>query len=115
MFLASTFRTGLALSCALTTLVEREGKPGRHLCPCLLAGGGATKKEKCNPLDLAKSALTLLKCLPASRTAIFEYFCDVFDNAALNYIEGIETEIKTGKLPPLLESDELVISEIHTV
>ncbi|KAJ8931709.1 hypothetical protein NQ314_015356 [Rhamnusium bicolor] len=76
---------------------------------------GATKKEKCNPLDLTKSALTLLKCLPASRVAIFEYFCKVFENASLNYIEGIETEIKTGKLPPISEADELVISEIHVV
>ncbi|KAJ8920161.1 hypothetical protein NQ315_011822 [Exocentrus adspersus] len=76
---------------------------------------GAIKKEKCSSLDLTKTALTLLKCLPASRTAIFEYFCKVFDTAALNYINGIETEIKTGNLPPVSESDEIVVSEIHGV
>lgn len=51
---------------------------------------GTTKKEKCSPLDLTKSSLILLKCLPASRVAIFEYFSKVFESAALNYIEGIE-------------------------
>lgn len=51
---------------------------------------GTTRKEKCSPLDLTKSSLTLLKSLPACRVAIFEYFSKVFDNAALNYIEGIE-------------------------
>ncbi|XP_023025427.1 integrator complex subunit 5 omd [Leptinotarsa decemlineata] len=76
---------------------------------------GATRKEKCSALDLTKSALTLLKHVPASRVAVFEYFCKVFDGAALNYIQGIEAEIKTGKLPPLSESDELVVSEIHGV
>ncbi|KAJ8976189.1 hypothetical protein NQ317_002238 [Molorchus minor] len=65
---------------------------------------GATKKEKFNPLDLAKSGLTLLKSLPASRSAIYEYFCNVFDSAAANYIKGIETEIKTENYHPCQKS-----------
>lgn len=51
---------------------------------------GASKKEKCNAVDLTKSALILLKCLPASRVAVFEYFSRLFDNTALNYINAIE-------------------------
>lgn len=54
---------------------------------------GASKKEKCNPIDLTKSSLTLLKCLPASRVAVFEYFSKVFDKAALNYIDAIEVSL----------------------
>ncbi|KAG5897481.1 hypothetical protein JTB14_031106 [Gonioctena quinquepunctata] len=77
--------------------------------------GAATRKEKPNALDLTKSALTLLKSLPASRIAVFEYFCRVFDSASLNYIQAVEAEIKTGSLPPLPELDELVVSEIHSV
>ncbi|CAG9854734.1 unnamed protein product [Phyllotreta striolata] len=76
---------------------------------------GATKKETCNPIDLAKSSLILLKSLPPTKTAVFEYFCEVFDNAVKCYIQGIETEIKTGKLPPPSETDELIVSDIHTV
>lgn len=53
---------------------------------------GASKKEKCNPVDLTKSALTLIKCLPASRVAVFEYFSKVFDKAAMNYITAIEVK-----------------------
>ncbi|CAH1156206.1 unnamed protein product [Phaedon cochleariae] len=76
---------------------------------------GATKKEKCNPLDLTKSALTLLKSLPASRVAVLEYFRFIFDNAALNYIKAIETEIKTGSFLTVPETDEVIVSEIHTL
>ncbi|VEN53047.1 unnamed protein product [Callosobruchus maculatus] len=76
---------------------------------------GATRKDKCSPLDLTKSALTLLKNLPATRVAVFEFFRNVFDTAALNYIEALEIEIKTGKMVTISESDELIITEIHTV
>lgn len=53
---------------------------------------GAAKREPCNPnpVDLTRSALTLLKCLPPTKTAVFEYFCGVFDNAVKSYIQGIE-------------------------
>lgn len=76
---------------------------------------GASEKERCNPVDLTKSAVTLLRCLPASRVAVFEYFSKVFDKAARNYIDAIETEIKTGVIPPIPESDQIIISDVHTV
>ncbi|XP_060525914.1 integrator complex subunit 5 [Cylas formicarius] len=73
----------------------------------------ATIKDKSTLLDLTKTALTLLKNLPSCRSAVFDFFCTVFHTTSLNYIEGIETEINTGKLPSLPETDEIVISEIY--
>lgn len=52
--------------------------------------GGATKNNHVNPLDLAKTALNLIKNLPAARDAVLEYFCTVFDKAAMNYVVRIE-------------------------
>lgn len=51
---------------------------------------GALKLDKCNTLDLSKTALRLLKNLPAARNGLFEYFSNVFTNAATNYIQAIE-------------------------
>lgn len=51
---------------------------------------GALKANKHNPIDLTKTAFRLLKLLPAARTAIFQYFCNVFIELASNYIQGIE-------------------------
>lgn len=51
---------------------------------------GATKTVQCNPIDLTKTALSLLKNLPAARDAVLEYFCFVFDTAAENYIVRLE-------------------------
>ncbi|XP_022918107.2 integrator complex subunit 5 [Onthophagus taurus] len=76
---------------------------------------GATKTGKCNPLDLTKIALSLLRNLPASRDAVLMHFSSVFDRAAENYIVATEQEITTGKLPPPSEIDEAIVSEIHTV
>jgi integrator complex subunit 5 len=76
---------------------------------------GALKLERCNPLDLTKTALRLLKNIPAARAALFEYFSNVFGEAASYYIQAIETEIKTGELPTTSETDEAVVSEIHLV
>lgn len=52
--------------------------------------GGARKKIKCNPLELTKTALSLLRNLPATRDAVLEYFCTNFDTAAQNYIVRLE-------------------------
>lgn len=51
---------------------------------------GTTKRTSCSPLELTKTSLTLLKSLPATRDAVFEYFCTVFDNASQNYITRLE-------------------------
>lgn len=74
---------------------------------------GTRKLDKMGSVELTKTALILLRKVPACRGAIFEYFCKVFDAAAYNYIQAIETEINTGKLPSPPETDEIIISEIH--
>ncbi|KAF7279142.1 hypothetical protein GWI33_007556 [Rhynchophorus ferrugineus] len=74
---------------------------------------GTSKGDRQKTTELTKTALLLLRKLPACRGAVFQFFCKVFDTAASNYIQCIETEINTGKLPKVSETDELVISEIH--
>ncbi|KAJ8870928.1 hypothetical protein PR048_027230 [Dryococelus australis] len=51
---------------------------------------GATRTVKTNPVEFARTALSLLKTLPAARDAVLEYFCSVFDIAVDKYI----TEVK---------------------
>lgn len=51
---------------------------------------GALKLERCNSLDLTKTALRLLKNIPAARVALFEFFSNVFSEAAANYIKAVE-------------------------
>lgn len=81
----------------------------------LFITGTTVNAGRCNPLELTRAALTLLKALPATRDAVFQYFCGVFDNAAQNYILRLEAEIATGNIPPPSEFDEIIISEIHGV
>lgn len=81
----------------------------------LFIAGTTVNAGRCNPLELTRAALTLLKALPATRDAVFQYFCGVFDNAAQNYILRLEAEIATGNIPPPSEYDEAIISEIHSV
>lgn len=93
---------------------------------------GTRKQDKQNSVELNKTALILLRKLPACRSAIFEYLCKVFDTAAYNYIQALEvsklvraesflvfsrnfqTEINTGKLPTPLETDEVIVAEVHS-
>lgn len=51
---------------------------------------GTTRTVKCNELDLVKTALNLLKTLPASRDAVLEYFCSVFDASVKKHVAMIE-------------------------
>lgn len=54
---------------------------------------GTTRSTKYNELELIKTALSLLKTLPASRDAVLEYFCTVFDEAVKKYVALIEVKI----------------------
>lgn len=47
---------------------------------------GATRSIKTNPLELARRALSLLKTLPATRDAVLEYFCTLFDGSVAKYM-----------------------------
>lgn len=51
---------------------------------------GTTRSSKFNELELTKTALNLLKTLPASRDAVLEYFCSIFDAAVKKYVALIE-------------------------
>lgn len=56
---------------------------------------GATRNARKGHLDigLARVALSLLKTLPASREAVLEYFCSLFDEVVERYIENVEVFI----------------------
>lgn len=51
---------------------------------------GATRPVKTNPLELARTALSVLKTLPAARDAVLEYFCTLFNSAVSKYVTQIE-------------------------
>ncbi|XP_017777187.1 PREDICTED: integrator complex subunit 5 [Nicrophorus vespilloides] len=76
---------------------------------------GANKQSKCISLEMTKSALLMLKTLPAARLAILEYLSNVLDIAAKNYIIRIEKEISTGKVAQPNEYDETTLAEVHSV
>lgn len=76
---------------------------------------GATQNQASNPIDLSKTAIYLLKNLPAARDAILEYFCNLFDVAVNNYIVRIEKEIATGEMPETSSKEETTVAEIHNV
>lgn len=60
-------------------------------------------------LDLTRTALGLLKNVPATREAVLEYFCSVFYVAVTKYVRQIETRQKVHI------GEESTIVEIHTV
>jgi len=57
---------------------------------------GATRPVKTNPLELARTALSILKTLPAARDAVLEYFCTLFDSAVSKYVTQIEVSVKVS-------------------
>ncbi|XP_035740370.1 integrator complex subunit 5-like [Vespa mandarinia] len=62
-----------------------------------------------NTLDVTRTALFLLKNLPAARDAVLEYFCNVFCIAVTKYVRQIETN------QSVVISEEGIIVEIYTV
>ncbi|XP_066991548.1 integrator complex subunit 5 isoform X2 [Anabrus simplex] len=75
---------------------------------------GATRTVKINPLELARTALSLLKTLPAARDAVLEYFCSLFDDAVSKYVTQIETDMTHGSSSGSLQ-EEATIAEIHNI
>ncbi|KAG8227424.1 hypothetical protein J437_LFUL000433 [Ladona fulva] len=78
---------------------------------------GATRTVKTNPLELARTALSLLKTLPSTIDAVLEYFCALFDVAVGKYVSQIESDMCNGtsSVPPISSHEEATIAEIHTV
>ncbi|XP_069703249.1 integrator complex subunit 5 isoform X2 [Periplaneta americana] len=76
---------------------------------------GATRPVKTNPLELARTALSILKTLPAARDAVLEYFCTLFDSAVSKYVTQIETDICLNSGSPSSGHEDATIVEIHVV
>lgn len=81
---------------------------------------GATRNTRRAHLDigLARVALSLLKTLPASREAVLEYFCSLFDEVVGRYIENVEIAFKRGSKDTdigLSAQEESIVAEVHNV
>ncbi|XP_049959293.1 integrator complex subunit 5 isoform X1 [Schistocerca serialis cubense] len=80
---------------------------------------GATRSVKTNPLELARRALSLLKTLPATRDAVLEYFCTLFEGSVSKYMSetaaGQKTDQNHGTPSGITSQEDATISEIHDV
>lgn len=76
---------------------------------------GATFSIQCPPIDLLKTAVYLLRNLPASRDAVLQYFSFIFESVVDHYVLRLGNEKSTGKVSPASEFDEAAVTEINTV
>jgi Integrator complex subunit 5 N-terminus len=51
---------------------------------------GSRVGPKANHVELTRTALNLLKSLPAARYAVLEYFCTVLDISVARYVSQLE-------------------------
>lgn len=51
---------------------------------------GASRTSEVNQLNLVRTAISLLKTLPAASEAVLEFFCTVFHNYVSRYLSLIE-------------------------
>jgi len=51
---------------------------------------GSRVATKANHVELTRTALNLLRSLPASRDAVLEYFCTVMDISVARYVSQLE-------------------------
>ncbi|EFN88542.1 Integrator complex subunit 5 [Harpegnathos saltator] len=71
--------------------------------------GTVRPSHNTNTQDMTRTALFLLKNVPATRAAVLEYFCNVFFIAVTKYVRQIETN-QAITIP-----EESIIAEIHSV
>ncbi|CAL7942676.1 unnamed protein product [Xylocopa violacea] len=71
--------------------------------------GAIRPTHSTSTLDVTRTALSLLRNVPAARDAVLEYFCNVFFVAVTKYVRQIETNQN------LTICEESIIAEIHTV
>lgn len=74
-----------------------------------ISGAVSRSSHNANTQDVTRTALVLLKNVPAARDAVLEYFCNVFFAAVSKYVRQIETN-QNIPIP-----EESIIMEIHTV
>ncbi len=56
---------------------------------------GAARLTDINHISLVKTAVSLLKTLPAAREAVLEYFGSVFQNFVSRYLSLLEVRVYT--------------------
>ncbi|KAK1117511.1 hypothetical protein K0M31_016544 [Melipona bicolor] len=71
--------------------------------------GAVRPTHSTSTLDVTRTALSLLRHVPAARDAVLEYFCNVFFIAVTKYVRQLETNQN------LAICEETIIAEIHTV
>ncbi|OAD58560.1 Integrator complex subunit 5 [Eufriesea mexicana] len=71
--------------------------------------GAVRPTHSTSTLDVTRTALSLLRNVPAARDAVLEYFCNVFFVAVTKYVRQIETNQN------LTICEETIIAEIHVV
>ncbi|KAM0729054.1 Integrator complex subunit 5 [Formica fusca] len=74
-----------------------------------ISGAVSRSSHSANTQDVTRTALFLLKNVPAARDAVLEYFCNVFFTAVSKYVRQIETN-QNISIP-----EESIIAEIHAV
>lgn len=76
---------------------------------------GATFSIQCPPLELLKTAIYLLKNLPASRDAVLQYFSYIFESVVDHYVLRLGNDKSTGTTSQETEFDEAAATEINNV
>ncbi|KYM94915.1 Integrator complex subunit 5 [Cyphomyrmex costatus] len=71
--------------------------------------GAVRPTHNTNTQDVTRTALSLLKNVPAAREAVLEYFCNVFFVAVTKYVRQIESN-QNISIP-----EENIITEIHAI
>ncbi|XP_076180595.1 integrator complex subunit 5 omd isoform X2 [Ptiloglossa arizonensis] len=71
--------------------------------------GAVRPTHNTSTLDVTRTALFLLRNVPAARDAVLEYFCNVFFVAVTKHVRQIETNQN------LAICEETIIAEIHAV
>ncbi|KYM81411.1 Integrator complex subunit 5 [Atta colombica] len=71
--------------------------------------GAIRPAHNTNTQDVTRTALSLLKNVPAAREAVLEYFCNVFFVAVTKYVRQIESNQNISI------SEESIIAEIHAI
>ncbi|XP_076236302.1 integrator complex subunit 5 omd isoform X2 [Calliopsis andreniformis] len=71
--------------------------------------GAVRPTHNTSTLDVTRTALSLLRNVPAARDAVLEYFCNVFFAAVTKYFRQIETNQN------ITICEETIIAEIHDV